>query len=399
MSMAIGVGRVRMIGVLLPLFFVFHFPTLGRAADGAKPNPAPAASAASTAAPKPPARPAIDPEKPAETQFKNIQVLKGVPAGKIGASMESISMSLGVECNFCHVRGGFEKDDKPEKATARKMIQMVQNANRETFGGKLSVTCASCHLGKTKPASVAPFESAKRSPLDPEIVPSAADSPLPAPESIFARYVEALGGKEAIAKVSTRRIVADDEQGDGEKSSVEIFKKAPGAMIGVSKSVHDGQESSWTIATDGTNAWAKFGPGEVRDMLGFRKAPVMRDAQFFPAVESGWAYSSKTVLGTAKLGDREAVVVSATAPDGVREKLFFDRESGLLVRRNFEVGTPLGAIPFLVSYSDYRKIDGVKIAFVVESRQPGERDTETVREVKHGVAVDDSQFRKPAPAN
>src|SRR5690349_4923640 len=69
-------------------------------------------------------------DKPAEQNFKNIQVLKGMPSSQLGAVMNFISSSLGVECNFCHVPQAFDKDDKPAKLTARKMMLMQFAINK-----------------------------------------------------------------------------------------------------------------------------------------------------------------------------------------------------------------------------------------------------------------------------
>jgi len=95
------------------------------------------------------------PPKPAEEVFKNIQVLKGVPAPQLMAAMRSFSHSLGVKCDFCHVPPAFEKDDKPEKQTARKMIQMAHQINADNFGGHMRVTCWTCHRGAAEPPSSA----------------------------------------------------------------------------------------------------------------------------------------------------------------------------------------------------------------------------------------------------
>ena len=89
--------------------------------------------------------------KKAEEQFKNIQVLKGIPADQLIPSMQFITASLGVECDFCHVQGAFEKDDKKPKQTARKMMDMMFAINKENFGGHREVTCYSCHRGNAKP--------------------------------------------------------------------------------------------------------------------------------------------------------------------------------------------------------------------------------------------------------
>src|SRR5579863_921140 len=90
--------------------------------------------------------------KKAEEQFKNIQVLKGVPAEQIFPTMQFIAASLGVECDYCHVQGAFEKDDKKNKQTARRMMEMMFAINKDNFEGHREVTCYSCHRGSAKPA-------------------------------------------------------------------------------------------------------------------------------------------------------------------------------------------------------------------------------------------------------
>jgi hypothetical protein len=94
--------------------------------------------------------------KPAEEVYKNIQVFKGMPAPRVMEAMHSFKDALGVKCSFCHVEGAFEKDDKPEKTTARKMILMARGINKDNFGGDRRVTCWTCHRGATEPDSRPP---------------------------------------------------------------------------------------------------------------------------------------------------------------------------------------------------------------------------------------------------
>src|SRR5207237_10904653 len=71
-------------------------------------------------------------DKPAEQVFKNIQVLKGVPAGRLLSIMErGYTRSLGVRCDFCHVVGEWDKDDKEMKQAARDMVRMNAVINAE----------------------------------------------------------------------------------------------------------------------------------------------------------------------------------------------------------------------------------------------------------------------------
>ncbi len=97
-----------------------------------------------------------DRNKPAGEAFKNVQLLKEMPAGQFFDAMKGISASLGVQCNFCHVQNDFASDDKPEKKTARNMITMVRGINQQYFAGRMEVRCYTCHHGAAEPASHPP---------------------------------------------------------------------------------------------------------------------------------------------------------------------------------------------------------------------------------------------------
>ncbi len=110
-----------------------------------------------TAAGSAPELPSLDPlpasstEERAEKKYKNIQLLKGVPAERINKIMFAFKDSLGVECTYCHVPDQFEKDDKPTKLAARKMITLVRDNNAK-LGTVGRVSCFTCHRGQPKPA-------------------------------------------------------------------------------------------------------------------------------------------------------------------------------------------------------------------------------------------------------
>src|SRR4029077_20925625 len=87
-----------------------------------------------------------------EQIYKNIQVLKGVPADQLIPAMQFITASLGVQCDFCHEENAFEKDDKETKQTARKMMRMIFTVNKDNFDGHRELTSYACHRGDPKPA-------------------------------------------------------------------------------------------------------------------------------------------------------------------------------------------------------------------------------------------------------
>jgi hypothetical protein len=66
-------------------------------------------------------------------------------------SMMAFKAALGVECNFCHIKGDFASDENPHKEMARKMIVMARQINENFPDGKTHVTCYTCHRGSTEP--------------------------------------------------------------------------------------------------------------------------------------------------------------------------------------------------------------------------------------------------------
>jgi hypothetical protein len=96
--------------------------------------------------------PASSREKRAEQEFKNIQMLRGLPAERVTKVMFAFKNSLGVDCTYCHVKDHFEKDDKAAKQVARKMIALTRDANAK-LGGAGRVTCFTCHRGQARPPS------------------------------------------------------------------------------------------------------------------------------------------------------------------------------------------------------------------------------------------------------
>ena len=158
-------------------------------------------------------------DKPAEQVYKNIQVLKGMQASKLHSTMRFIANSLGVRCDFCHVKADkgpwpMEKDDKKTKETAREMITMMRKINDDNFEGRQVVSCATCHNGSTKPVSYPPFSTMRYD------IPVNKDS-LPDAGSIVSKYINAVGGKTAFDKIKTR-IIKGEIQSNGTKQPAEI---------------------------------------------------------------------------------------------------------------------------------------------------------------------------------
>ena len=84
-------------------------------------------------------------------RYKNLKLIGGAPASSLGDTMNGWAFALGKDCQFCHVQGNFAADDKPEKLTARKMVEMARAINKDHFGGNQAVRCFTCHQGNNHP--------------------------------------------------------------------------------------------------------------------------------------------------------------------------------------------------------------------------------------------------------
>src|ERR1700689_2536360 len=208
------------------IVFVFSLVLAGVGARG-QTAPSTALQAAPQSAP-------TQTPKMAEQVFKNIQVLKGIPADQVIPGMQFIAASLGVECEFCHVQGAFEKDDKKPKQTARKMMEMMFAINKDNFEGHREVTCNSCHRGNAVaqaiPAVMA--EEPKEAESQPMGGPAseAKENAGPSGEQLIDKYVHAVGGAAAIDRVTSRVMKGTIDFG-GKSLPIDIYSKEPGERI------------------------------------------------------------------------------------------------------------------------------------------------------------------------
>ena len=91
----------------------------------------------------------------------------------------------------------------------------------------------------------------------------------------------------------------------------------------------------------------------------------------------------------------EATPSGAAAP----EKLYFDVQTGLLVRKYSEAKTVLGQVPAQTDYEDYRDVEGVKLPFTIRWAIPGRTWGRKINEVRQNVPLDDARFNPTTGGN
>ena len=328
--------------------------------------------------------------KKAEEQFKNIQVLKGIPAEQLFPTMQFITASLGVECSYCHVQNAFEKDDKKPKQTARKMMEMMITINQESFEGHRKVTCNTCHRGSAIPQPI-PAVMSEDMPMGPPKPAETKEAPAPAADQLIDKYVQAAGGAAAIDKVTSRVMKGSIDFG-GKSLPIDIYSKDPDKRISYT---HMSEGDSVT-AFNGTEGWlASPGRPGIRPMQGSEIDAASLDADMHLATHLKAMFSKVEVHGTEKIGEHEAYAVVGEREGKPPLRLYFDEQSGLLLRLVRFGETALGWLPTQIDYADYRDTNGVKIPYRWTLARPSGRFTITLSDVKQNVPVDDAKFVKP----
>jgi photosynthetic reaction center cytochrome c subunit len=355
-------------------------------------------------------------EKTVGQTGKNIQVLKDLPQSQLGAEMNFIAASLGVQCGFCHVNKGrnpqtgqtdwdWAADDKEEKKTARDMMRMVLSVNKGDFGlSRGQVTCYTCHRGQTHPQGLPtlplavsghepPPAGAGPAPTRPgEGGPGGGARPAqPSVQEVFDKYAAAVGSADAVAKFQTQVVKGTITASQGRTQTYEVTVKSPDRFLLMT----EGQQGKVSQALVGATGWVvsprgshEFGAAELANAR--RNAEMLALVKFHPS-------ATMRVVGRRKVGERDAVVVVDRPSETMQRRYFFDAETGLLVRVITLTDALLNQIPEQVDFEDYREVDGVKIPFTVRiaTIDTFNSQTRTVTEVKHGVPVDDKLFVMP----
>lgn len=334
------------------------------------------------------AKPAGDAPKPAEKQFKNIQVLKDIPAEQLIPTMQFITASLGVECDFCHVEHQMDKDDKKEKQTARKMIEMELAIDKYNFEGDLEVTCYTCHRGSAHPVGT-PILAADTTSVHEHEGESHAN--LPSADEILNKYLAAVGGADALKKIKTR-VQKGTIDATGHQFPIEVYSEGPDKRVSIS---HPNGGSSVT-AFNGEVGWLTI-PNGVHRMTAMEREAARIDAQlYFPVTLRGMYKEFKVQPGVEVSGHATYLVTAKGEGAQPDLRLYFDQQSDLLVRQIRYAQTALGKLPTQVDYADYRVSDGVKIPYQWTLARPNGNFVVRVTDVRQNVPVDEKLFVPPS---
>jgi outer membrane lipoprotein-sorting protein len=337
-----------------------------------------------------------------EEVFKNVQILKGIPVDEFMDTMGMFAAALSLNCVDCHTPesvGTWDRfaDETSLKRTARRMMLMVNGINKDNFGGRKVVTCYTCHRGDTRPKFVpnlaAQYAEHVEDPNEVVINPVPGG---PTVDQVFDRFVQALGGAQRLASVTsfTAKGTFIGFETEQSKVSVDIMARAPmqrttivHTRLGDSVRVYDGN-AGWIASPDR--------PVGLLPLTGGNLEGAKIDAMLsFPA-QIRRAFTQWRITATA-IDDREVRVVQGSNPGQVPVNFYFD-EAGLLVRVLRFSDTAVGRVPTQTDFSDYRDVMGVKMPFTWTTTWTNGQATTELTEIRLNVPIDAARLARPAPA-
>jgi hypothetical protein len=342
-------------------------------------------------------------DRPLLTQdvFKSVTVLRDIPIDTFFDAMGMFANAMGNDCTFCHEptaaldRKNFAQVT-PRMERARGMIAMMQTINKNYFGGAPRVTCFTCHHGNQSPRSDPNIALQYSAPEEDPNARDFATDPTLSADKIFDKYLQAVGGADRLAKLTSFAAKGTYNGFDTgfEKVPVEVFAKAPNSYSTI---VHMAAGNS-VRTYNGTSGWMA-GPDTPVPLItltagNLDRARLEALVAFPAAIKQAYPHWR---VGRAVLNDEEDVIVQGIDDDRQPIANLYFAPSGLLVRVVRWTLTPVGFVPTQIDYSDFRDVAGMKVPFKRTVSQTYMQMNVELSDVQPNVAVDSTKFNKPTP--
>ena len=210
-------------------------------------------------------------------------------------------------------------------------------------------------------------------------------------DEILRRYEEVVGGKEAIAGITSYKIKGSFQLG-GMQGKMEGWGKDPKKTLTV---IEFPRLGTLKKGFDGETRWVQTPAGTFTDSSPQEIAEMERDAEVFSAARIRSLFDSMKLENKARLNGRDMYVIEGKPAKGPAEKLFFDVENGLLVRWDMARRQQNRTVFVKAHLDNYQQVGNVKVPFKIRFAFESFNFTINLDDVQHNVAIDDALFKKP----
>lgn len=215
---------------------------------------------------------------------------------------------------------------------------------------------------------------------------------LPAAKDVFEKYIQATGGREAQQKI--RNVVSEgtlEVQGQGIKGKMRMWQEANKQLVELEIPMF----GKIVEATDGKNAWTVNVLTGNRLKEGKELEEALFDAELHGDLNWEKRYKEVKVVGMENVEGKPTYKVVCTPEKSQPRTMYFDKETGLLIKAETKSVTQMGEIDAEMYASDYRAVNGMKMPFKSLLKVGGQEIAITLEKVETNVEMPKGRFDMP----
>ena len=222
------------------------------------------------------------------------------------------------------------------------------------------------------------------------VVARAAAVGMPAPDEIFAKFVEKTGGKAKMAALKDRTMEFSGSM-QNMTLSVKTTQKAPGMMYQETGMMGMTQKMGF----DGKNGWAAS-PQGVKDLSGEQLEGTKVDAAMnFYDLYKSLGYKAE-VTGTKSIQGVDCYEVLFTKEGAPAQKHYFGVADFMKLREVTTMNTPQGPMEQSTDLLDYKDFKGYLVPTRLQQSMMGQTMEFKLQKFEVNTGVKDALFQKPA---
>ncbi len=205
------------------------------------------------------------------------------------------------------------------------------------------------------------------------------DHDLPAPSEIIARFIEAIGGEDALRAYSSATAKGAFElPAMGMSGDMTVYQMAPDKTLltislpGMGESIQ---------GYNGEIGWAEDAMQGAYLVEGEMLAQVKRDARFYGELEYDELYPEQTAAGETEWNGQAVHQLDLVDSDGNESSQYFATDTGLLVGAEATITNEMGTMETTFNFTGYQEFGGVTIPTSTTMSMMGMEITQTVESV------------------
>jgi len=205
--------------------------------------------------------------------------------------------------------------------------------------------------------------------------------PPPVPTEIIKNYIKAIGGEEAIKKITSLQQNGEMEM-QGQKLMVTIKNMAPNLS---SMEISMGGQTAMKQVYNGKTGYA-MQMGQKAELTGDDLTERQEDKGYGNQLYYATDGTKIESAGTAKVGTADAFKLNITSPSGKKKTEYYDTKSGLLLKDESTTTKGGAEISQSTEYSNYKKVGDVLFPFTltqsVASPQGAQEFSVVIKDIK-----------------